>query len=74
MVHGLTSYLVRQGDRFHLWLLAGTAIVLAASVVAAIAGVDMAVCLIILMLAPIVTVVGYEIVDHRTRWRQSRGP
>ena len=65
MIYGLYTYLLRQGDRFHLWLLAGTALVLAASVVAAMAGVDMAVCLIILMLAPIVTVVGYEMVGHR---------
>ena len=65
MIYGLYTYLLGQGDRFHLWLLAGTASVLAASVVAAMAGVDMAVCLIILMLAPIVTVAGYEIVGHR---------
>ena len=55
------------GRPFHLWLLAGTAVVLAASVMAAMAGVDMAVCLIILMFAPIVTVIGYEIVGHRHR-------
>jgi len=35
------------------------------SVALAATGVSMAVCLIVLMLAPIVTVVGYETVGHR---------
>jgi len=56
---------VRRFDPFHIWLLAGTAAVAALAVMAAIAGVDMAVCLIILTLAPAVTVVGYETRGHR---------
>ncbi|MBK8163068.1 MAG: hypothetical protein IPK65_07960 [Gammaproteobacteria bacterium] len=39
---------------------------------AAASGVDMAVCLVILMLAPVVTVVGYEmlvIASRRRLWR-----
>ena len=40
-----------------------TVVVLA--VVAAMLGLDMALCLVILMLAPTVTVVGYEILGHR---------
>ena len=39
--------------------------VVALAVIAALAGVDMAVCLIILTLAPAVTVVGYETLGHR---------
>jgi hypothetical protein len=34
------------------------------AVVAAFAGIDMAICLIILMLAPPVTIVGYEVLGH----------
>jgi uncharacterized membrane protein YdbT with pleckstrin-like domain len=42
-----------------------TAAVAALAVIAALAGADMAVCLVILMLAPAVTVVGYEMLGHR---------
>jgi hypothetical protein len=42
-----------------------TAAVVALTVIAALVGVDMAICLVILMLAPAVTVVGYEIQGHR---------
>lgn len=43
----------------------GTAAVLILSVIAALAGVPMSVCLVILMLAPVVTIVGYEIHGHQ---------
>jgi low temperature requirement protein LtrA len=61
----LYAYLVHSGDRFHIALLAGTAAILALGVLLASAGVPMAVCLVVLMLAPLVTVVGYETVGHR---------
>jgi hypothetical protein len=48
------------GDPFHISLLVGTAVVLAAAVWMAAAGVPVAWCLLIVMLAPAVTVVGYE--------------
>ena len=64
-IYALYYYLVRRFDSFHVWLLSGTAGVVAVAVIAAISGVDMAVCLIILMLAPAVTVVGYEVRGHR---------
>lgn len=67
LLYAMYAYLMQQVDRLNLWLLAGTALVLAASVVAAIAGLDMAKCLIILMLAPVVTIVGYEVAGHRHR-------
>jgi len=54
-------YLVRAVDRLHILLLGATAAVFALSIVAAMLGVDLAVCLVILTLAPIVTIVGYEI-------------
>lgn len=64
-IYALYTYLVEQLDLFHLWLIAGTLAVLVAAVLAAVAGIEMATCLIIVMLAPIVTVVGYEWIGHR---------
>ena len=49
-----------QGDFYD-----STVAVVALAVIAAIAGVNMAVCLVILMLAPAVTVVGYEMEGYR---------
>lgn len=65
LIYGLYYYLVRRFDPFHRWLLLATAAVAALAVGAALAGVDMAVCLVILMLAPAVTVVGYELRGYR---------
>jgi low temperature requirement protein LtrA len=64
-IYALYTYLVGRFDPFHVWLLIGTAGVVVLAVVAASAGIDMAVCLIILMLAPPVTIVGYEVLGHR---------
>ena len=61
----LYTYLVHSGDPFHIALLAGTTAVLALAVLLASAGLPMAVCLVVLMLAPLVTVLGYETVGHR---------
>ncbi|MGH3989573.1 MAG: hypothetical protein ACRDTZ_20035, partial [Pseudonocardiaceae bacterium] len=46
-------------------LLLGTAAVLVLAVLLAEAGVSMAWCLVVLALAPVVTVVGYETLGHR---------
>jgi low temperature requirement protein LtrA len=59
------SALMRERDPFHLGLLAGTALVLLLAVLLATAGASVTVCLLVLMLAPIVTVVGYETLGHR---------
>ncbi|MHB9401458.1 low temperature requirement protein A [Mesorhizobium sp. RSR380A] len=64
-IYALYYYLVQRFDPLHVWLLAGTAAVVALAIIAALAGVDMAVCLILLTLAPAVTVVGYELSGHR---------
>jgi low temperature requirement protein LtrA len=64
-VYALHTWLVREADPFHLGLLAGTAAVLVAAVWLAAAGVPMAWCLLVVTLAPAVTVVGYEAVGHR---------
>jgi low temperature requirement protein LtrA len=64
-IFGLYLILVRSFEAFHLVLMAGTVIVLGAAVALAGAGVTMAVCLIVVMLAPVVTVVGFELTGHR---------
>jgi hypothetical protein len=63
--YGLYSALFRARDPFHLWLLAGTALFLVAAVVMAAAGVGVTACLVVVALAPVVTVVGYEVLGHR---------
>ncbi|PVG81144.1 hypothetical protein DDE18_19660 [Nocardioides gansuensis] len=64
-LYGLHTALVRVGDRFHLALMAATALVLGAAVALSAAGAALSVCFVMVMLAPIVTVVGYELVGHR---------
>ncbi|SDK75003.1 low temperature requirement protein A [Nonomuraea jiangxiensis] len=61
----LYSIFMRHRDPFHLLLLAGTAGVVVVAVVCAELGLSMSWCLVVLMLAPAVTVVGYETVGHR---------
>src|SRR4030095_9628936 len=61
----LYTYLVRAVDPFHFALLAGTAAVLVLSVVLAAMGAPLAVCLVVLPLAPLVGVIGYENHGHR---------
>jgi hypothetical protein len=56
---------LRQRDPFHLLLLAGTGGALALALVCARMGRSMSWCLVVLMLAPAVTVLGYETVGHR---------
>jgi low temperature requirement protein LtrA len=57
--------LVRSRDAFRALLLGLTALVLLGAVGLAATGVSMAWCLIIVMLAPMVTVVGFEILGRR---------
>ncbi len=52
-------------DPLHYWLLAGTLVVLVGSWLLAVAGASMTAALAVLMLAPWVTVVGYELRGHR---------
>jgi hypothetical protein len=65
LIYALYYYLVRRFDPFHLTLLGATGGVVAGAVVAAVSGISMAACLVILMLAPAVTVVGYEIRGYK---------
>ncbi len=64
-VYVLYMLLVRTRDALHALLVTLTAVVLVASVALASAGVSMSVCLLIVMLAPMVTVVGFELIGHR---------
>jgi hypothetical protein len=64
VVYALYSMLMRTRDPFHLGLIAGTAAFVLLSIVLAAAGVNMPLCLIVLALAPVVTVVGYETLGH----------
>jgi low temperature requirement protein LtrA len=64
-IYGLHIHLSRVFDPFHLLLLGGTALVVAAAVVMAAGGTAMVWCLAVLALAPWVTVVGYETVGYR---------
>jgi low temperature requirement protein LtrA len=65
MFYALYSTLMRARDPYHLGLIASTTAVLVLAVVLAAAGVDMALCLVVLTFAPAVTVVGYETLGHR---------
>jgi low temperature requirement protein LtrA len=60
LIYATYYYLVRRFYRLDVWLLTAIAVVLVASVVAAQSGIDMAKCLVVLILAPAIIVVGYE--------------
>jgi hypothetical protein len=60
-MYALSYYLVRRFYIFQTWSLIATAGVVAVTLVAALSGVNVASCLVILMLAPTVTVVGSEL-------------
>jgi len=64
-IYTLYSYLLLAIDPFHLFLIAGTVIVLVLAVLAAVWGAPVSVSLILVTLAPFVTVVGYETIGHR---------
>ncbi|HJY43148.1 MAG TPA: low temperature requirement protein A [Propionibacteriaceae bacterium] len=61
----LYTFLVRAVDPFHIALLAGTAALLVLPIMLATIGAPMAVCLVVLMLAPLVPVIGYETLGYR---------
>lgn len=57
--------LTRSFDRLHLFIIVGTVVVLVAAVAAAAAGLPMSWALLLVMLAPVVSVVGFELRGHR---------
>lgn len=68
-IYALYGWLVRAIERFHLALLAATAAAIALAIVAAAIGVPMAWCLVVLTLAPVITVIGYELRGYRAAHR-----
>jgi low temperature requirement protein LtrA len=66
LMYALSYYLVRRFYAFQAWLLIATGGAVAATLVAALSGVDVARCLVVLMLAPAVTAVGSEVRVART--------
>ena len=61
----LYAQLSRTVDPFHMLLLAGSGVIIAASVLMAAAEVDLVWCLMVLAFTPWVTVIGYEARGHR---------
>ncbi|MEU2954040.1 low temperature requirement protein A [Streptomyces xanthochromogenes] len=72
MVYLLHTLLMSAADRFHILLIALTLAVLLTAVLLAAAGVAIAVCLLVVMLAPFVTVIGYETIGHRHQQQMLR--
>ncbi|MGW7084410.1 low temperature requirement protein A [Streptomyces sp. NPDC054871] len=72
MVYLLHTLLMSVADRFHLLLISLTLAVLLTAVLLAAAGVAIAVCLLVVMLAPFVTVLGYETIGHRHQQQMLR--
>ena len=66
-IYALYYFLVRRDDPLHRWLLLATSAIIAAAVIASLAGTSMAVCLVILMVGPAMTVAGYEIWGYRSQ-------
>jgi low temperature requirement protein LtrA len=64
-IYALYMAIVRRVEAFHVLLLVLTAVVLAIAVWLADAGYSMANCLLVVTLAPLVTVIGYEMRGHR---------
>ncbi len=61
----LYGYLLQRLNAFYILLMAGTMALVILPVGLAAAGLNMTICLVILMLAPLVPVVGYELKGHR---------
>ena len=61
----LYTLLLGVGDPFHIALLVGTTAALVLPSSSAANGVSMAVCLVVLTAAPLISVIGYETVGHR---------
>ena len=74
LMYALSYYLIRRFSIFQAWLLIATGGAVAATLFAALSGVDVARCLVILMLAPAVTVVASEVRVARTPSRPRARP
>jgi low temperature requirement protein LtrA len=65
VLFSLYTYLMHEGDSFHIALFAGTVGMLVASVWLAAVGAPLGVSLVLVTLSPAVVVVGYELLGHR---------
>ncbi|WP_220700620.1 low temperature requirement protein A [Mycetocola lacteus] len=61
----LHSYLIRQFDPFYIWLLLGSCVALALAVYSAALGVSIGWSLLLVVLAPVIVIVGYEVGGHQ---------
>jgi low temperature requirement protein LtrA len=61
----LYAVLTRTLDPLHLWILGGTALVVAGAVALSVAGVSLPVTVLVLAASPWLSVVAYEIAGHR---------
>lgn len=73
VVYLLHALLLSEADGFHVLLLVITLGVLGAAVALAAAGVGIAACLLVVMLAPYMTVLGHETIGHRHQRRALDG-
>lgn len=64
-VYALYAVMARRVALFHVVMVVLTAAVLGLAVVLAASGISMANCLLVVTLAPVVSVVGHELVGHR---------
>lgn len=64
-VYSLYSILYHSISRFHAALIVGTALVAAVGPMLAALGVSMPICLLVVMLTPLVSIVGYEVHGHK---------
>ena len=60
LIYATYYYLARRFYRLDAWLLTAVAAVIVVTVVAAQLGMDVAKCLVVLILAPVIIIVGYE--------------
>jgi low temperature requirement protein LtrA len=65
LLHALYYYLVRRFGALDAWLLVASSGVVIVALISAAAGIRMATCLVILSLAPAVTVIAYEALGYR---------
>ena len=65
MIYLMYAVSMRATDAFHLILLASTAAVLVAAVVLAERGLSLAWSQVVVAMAPVVTIIGYEAIGHR---------
>ncbi|WP_431277719.1 low temperature requirement protein A [Leifsonia poae] len=65
VMFSLYTYLMHEGDPFHIGLFVGTVGMLVAAVLLSAVGAPLGVSLVLITLSPAVVVVGYELVGHR---------